>query len=65
MNGRADAQWFTDFMKLNNKFISLQQPQANSLAGATTFNISVVEIFFQKRISVLEKHNFGPEHITF
>jgi hypothetical protein len=51
-------------MKHNNKFVSLRKPQATSLARATAFNRSVVELFFQKYISVLEKHNFGPEQIN-
>jgi hypothetical protein len=33
MNGRADDQWLIDFIKRNNKVVSLRKPQA-TMAGA-------------------------------
>jgi hypothetical protein len=48
MNRHAGEQWFTDFMKCNNKVVSLQKPQTASLVWATALNTSVVELLFQK-----------------
>jgi hypothetical protein len=48
MNGHAGEQWLTDFMKRNNKFVSLRKPQAASLARATAFDRCIVELFFSE-----------------
>jgi hypothetical protein len=46
MKGCAGEQWFTDFMKHNNKVVSLWKSQATSLARTTAFNRYVFLVVF-------------------
>lgn len=60
-NGEAGDQWYLDFMKRNNKVLSLRKPQATSLARATSFNKTNVSNFFAKYEEVCLKYKFLPE----
>jgi hypothetical protein len=46
-----------------NTNVSLHKPPATSFARATAISRSVDELFFQKYISILNRHNFGPSQM--
>lgn len=52
---KAGEVWLRSFMK-RHPVLSLRMPQPTSIARATSFNRSNVELFFQNYTSVLEKH---------
>lgn len=63
VNGEAGDQWYFDFMKRNNKVLSLRKPQPTSLSRATSFNKTNVSYFFAKYQELFSKYKFLPECI--
>jgi hypothetical protein len=63
MNGCAGEQWFTVYVKCNNKVVPPCKNSKKLVLLGLWLLIGLVELFFQKHISVLEKHNLGPERI--
>lgn len=58
----AGEVWLRLFMN-RNKSLSIRSPQATSLARATSFNRSNVELFFNNYNDVLDKNGLRPEDI--
>ena len=52
-NSKAVEQWYSDFMKRNNKFLSLRKPQVTSLARANVCSVETGSKSFNN-------HRFKP-----
>lgn len=50
-------------MRRHGKEISLRKPENTSISRSMAFNKAVVDDFFSKYVTVLEKHNFKAEQI--
>ncbi|KAF2890125.1 hypothetical protein ILUMI_16048, partial [Ignelater luminosus] len=59
----AGLDWLRGFMKRHENDISLCKPENTSIHRAMAFNKPVVDDFFSKYISVLEKYKFKPDEI--
>ena len=62
INQLAGKDWLQGFMKRNND-LSLRKPESTSLSRSMAFNKPVVDDFFMKYTSVLEKFHFTAERI--
>lgn len=56
-NQQAGTEWLNLFLKRNSE-LSIRQPEATSLARATSFNPTNVKMFFEKLSDVLSRHPF-------
>uniref|UniRef100_A0A2A4K4E0 HTH CENPB-type domain-containing protein n=1 Tax=Heliothis virescens TaxID=7102 RepID=A0A2A4K4E0_HELVI len=61
-NQCAGEDWLRLFMRRNPR-LSIRAPQATSIARATSFNRSNVELFFKNYIEVLERENYTASAI--
>ncbi|KAJ8909902.1 hypothetical protein NQ315_005637 [Exocentrus adspersus] len=63
LNKIAGIDWMRGFMHRHGNEISLRKPENTSLARSMAFNKPVVENFFSRYVSVLEKYKFKPNQI--
>ncbi|KAJ8916934.1 hypothetical protein NQ315_013406 [Exocentrus adspersus] len=63
LNKIAGIDWMRGFMHRHGNEISLRKPENTSLARFMAFNKPVVENFFSRYVSVLEKYKFKPNQI--
>ncbi|XP_041968550.1 jerky protein homolog-like [Aricia agestis] len=61
-NGMAGEEWFRMFMRRNPE-LSVHAAQATSLARATSFNKSNVDVFYDNLSIVMDRYKFEPQDI--
>lgn len=61
-NKQAGVEWLNLFLKRNSG-LSIRQPEATSLARATSFNQTNVAMFFDKLADVLSRYHFEASSI--
>lgn len=59
-NGMAGEDWFSGFMKRNPE---LSIRCAQSLSGATSFNVTNVKLLYDNLTSVMDRYKFEPKDI--
>ncbi|XP_030753592.1 uncharacterized protein LOC115880513 [Sitophilus oryzae] len=59
----AGLDWLRGFMTRHEREISLRKPENTSISRAMAFNKPVVNDFFVKYASIMEKYKFPPEKI--
>nr|CAI5839755.1 unnamed protein product [Callosobruchus analis] len=63
LNKIAGRDWLLGFMDRHKNELSLRKPENTSLARSVAFNKPVVDNFFSKYSSILEKYKFSPNQI--
>ena len=62
-NRMPGYDWMDDFLLRRNPELSLRQPEATSLCGATAFNKVQFKKFFDLLRDVMTKHKFSSSRI--